>query len=159
MRTVLAVLACLALVHTAAAQPGWSAYESPAAGYAFAVPPGFESATQGATGSGRTFVHATRPARLTVWASPLASASGFEAVANQNLAQDVGAGWGLTSQVTTTTWSTWSATKPGRVLHQHMIALCNGSSYAAIRLEYGQADRSSIDPMVDQLIAELIPMC
>jgi hypothetical protein len=45
------------------------------------------------------------------------------------------------------------------VLQQHMIQLCDGSGYAAIRLEYAQVDRPKLDSLVEPLLASLKSTC
>ena len=40
-----------------------------------------------------------------------------------------------------------------------MIALCDGQSYAGLRLDYAQSDRPKLDPLVDQLTASLVAIC
>ena len=100
-----------------------------------------------------------RVARLTVWGGVFATAPDFEAEANARIAGDTEDGWGLAAHATSPTWATWSATKPGRVMHQHMIALCDGQGYAALRFDYAQVDRRRLDTMIEPLIASFKAPC
>lgn len=159
MRFVLAVIIALALAPSAFAQAIWGYYENGRYAYGVDIPPGFDGQGQSDNGDGQVFLFDGRVARLTVWGGFFTAEPDFEAEANWRLAEDTGSGWGLTAQSTTPTWATWSATKSGRVLHQRMIQLCDGQSYAALRLDYAQTDRPKIDPLVDQLIASLVPIC
>lgn len=158
MRLILALLVSLATL-PALAQSGWTYYGNARFGYELAVPPGFEGQGQSGNGDGQVFTLENRVARLTVWGGYLVTAPDFEAEANTRLASDLSGGWGLTAQSTTPTWASWSATKSGRVLHQHMIQLCDEPSYAALRLEYAQADRPRLDGFVEALLASLKPVC
>lgn len=158
MRIALAfILAAFAL--PAMAQTPWGIYENARYGYAVDIPPGFEGQGESDNGDGQVFLLDGRVAKLTVWGGFIVAEPDFESEAAARLAQDTDAGWGLASQSTTPTWATWSATRSGRVLHQHMIQLCDGASYAALRLEYAQVDRPGLDPLVEQLIASLKPIC
>jgi len=40
-----------------------------------------------------------------------------------------------------------------------MIQLCDGSGYAALRLEYAQVDRSKLDDLVQPLTTSLKSAC
>lgn len=159
MRFALAVIAALSLAFPAVAQVPWGIYENARYAYAVDIPPGFAGQGESDNGDGQVFLLDGRVGRLTVWGGFIVSEPDFEAEAGARLAEDMEAGWGLLAQSTTATWATWSATKSGRVLHQHMIQLCDGSSYAALRLDYAQADRPRLDPLVDQLVASLVPIC
>jgi len=122
-------------------------------------PPALKAKGESDNGDGQVFLLDGRVARLTVWGGFFSVEPDFDSEANWRLAEDTSSGWGVTAQSTTPTWATWSATNSGRVLHQRMIALCDGQSYAAVRLDYAQTDRPKIDPLVDQLIASLLPIC
>lgn len=159
MRIALAILATLTLALPALAQAPWGIYENARYGFALDIPPGFEGQGESDNGDGQVFLLDGRVGRLTVWGGLIVTEPDFESEARTRLAQDTEAGWGLLAQSTTATWATWSASKSGRVLHQHMIQLCDGASYAALRLDYAQVDRSRLDPLVDQLIASLVPVC
>lgn len=159
MRFVLAVIAVLALITSAHAQAIWGYYENGRYAYGVDIPPGFEGQGQSDNGDGQVFLLDGRVGRLGVWGGFFVTEPDFEAEATARLAEDTASGWGVTAQATTPTWASWSATKGGRVLHQRMIPLCDGEGYAAIRLDYAQTDRPKIDPLVDQLIASLVPIC
>ncbi len=159
MRFVLAAIAALTLAMPAMAQAIWGYYENARYAYGIDIPPGFEGQGESTNGDGQVFLFDGRVARLTVWGGYFVTEPDFESEAHARLAEDTGAGWGLTAQSTTPTWAIWSATRSGRVLHQRMIALCDGQSYAALRLDYAQSDRPKLDPLVDQLTASLVAIC
>lgn len=152
MRLIPILLALSLLATPAHAQTGWWVQDNPHQGYTFAVPPGFD----GAGDSGDLSRFFFNRAQLSAWS---AAASRFETEAEAQLASDLADGWGIASRSTTATWASWSATKPGRVMHQHMIALCSGTGYAALRIEYAQVQRPEIDPLIAPLLASLQPMC
>ncbi|MDV3251767.1 hypothetical protein DevBK_10520 [Devosia sp. BK] len=158
MRILAPLFALALLALPATAQETWSAYENPAFNYTVDIPPGFEGQGAEANGSGEAFLFDGRVGRLKVWAAPL-GASGFETESYGQLASDMASGWGVTERSTTPTWATWSGAKKDRVLKQHMIALCDGKAYAALRFDYAQTDRSKFDPLVDQLVASLKADC
>lgn len=159
MRFALTIIAALLLALPALAQVPWGIYENARYGYAVDVPPGFEGQGESDNGDGQVFLLDGRVAKLTVGGGVIAAEPDFESEAAARLVEDTNAGWGLAARSTTPTWATWSATRSGRVLHQHMIQLCDGASYAALRLEYAQVDRPKLDPLVEQLIASLKPIC
>jgi hypothetical protein len=159
MRAVLSLLSIFLLAGPALAQGGWGYYENARFGYGLDIPPEFERQGESANGDGQIFLLDGRVARLTVWGGYFATAPDFETEARERLATDTADGWGLTAQSTTPTWATWSATRSGRVQHQHMVQLCDGTGYAALRLDYAQIDRPRIDPLVEPLIASITPLC
>lgn len=158
MRIVLALILAT-LAWPVLAQAPWGIYENARYGYALDIPPGFDGQGESDNGDGQIFLLDGRVARLTVWGGFIVAEPDFESEAKARLAEDLSAGWGLAAQSTSPTWATWSATKAGRVLHQHMIALCDGSGYAAIRLDYAQTDRPRLDVLVEPLIASLTAHC
>ena len=149
----------LALITPAQAQPNWGYYENARYGYALDIPPGFDGQGESANGDGQVFLLDGRVARLTVWGGVFATAPDFEAEANARIAGDTEDGWGLAAHATSPTWATWSATKPGRVMHQHMITLCDGQSYAALRFDYAQVDRRKLDALIEPLVASFNAPC
>lgn len=157
MRQILALVALLSLSLPALAQDGWGVYENGRFGYTIDIPPGFEGQGEADNGDGQRFLY--NRAQITAWGGYFVIEPDFESEANSLLADDTAEGWGLTARSTTPTWASWSATKAGRVLHQQMIELCDGSGYAALRIEYAQVQRPEIDPFIDPLLASLKPIC
>lgn len=159
MRYIIALLAIFALATPALAQVPWGYYANARYGYELDVPPGFEGQGESQNGDGQIFLLDGRVGKLATWGGYFAAEPDFESEANARFASDTEAGWGVMAQSATPSWATWSATKPGRVLHQHMIQLCDGSGYAAIRLEYAQVDRPKLDDLVQPLIVSLKSAC
>lgn len=159
MRFPLALLASLLLAMPAFAQSGWGYYANARYGYELDIPPGFEGQGESQNGDGQVFLLDGRVGKLTAWAGYFVTEPDFEAEANTRFASDTADGWGVTAQAATPGWATWSATKSGRVVQQHMIQLCDGSGYAALRLEYAQADRSKLDDLVQPLTTSLKSAC
>lgn len=159
MRFALAIIATLILALPAFAQAAWGYYANARYGYQLDVPPGFEGQGESANGDGQVFLFDGRVGKLTAWGGYFVAEPDFESEANALFASDTEAGWGVMAQSATPSWATWSATKSGRVLQQHMIQLCDGAGYAAIRLEYAQVDRPKLDDLVQPLIVSLKPTC
>lgn len=159
MRFAFAIVATLALAIPAFAQAAWGYYANARYGYELEVPPGFEGQGESANGDGQVFLLDGRVGKLTAWGGPFVAEPDFESEANALFASDTEAGWGVMAQSATPSWATWSATKSGRVLQQHMIQLCDGSGYAALRLEYAQVDRPKLDDLVQPLIVSLKSTC
>lgn len=143
----------------AALAQNWGQYDNARFAYGLAIPPEFEGQGEADNGDGQVFTLDSRVARLAVWGGYFVSEPDFEAEARSRLEEDLADGWGLTAQSTTASWAEWSATKTGRVMHQRLIQLCDGQGYAALRLEYAQADRRRIDPLVSPLAASLKAYC
>jgi hypothetical protein len=158
MRFVLALTAIVALSAPAFAAE-WGYYANERFGYEIDIPPGFEGQGQSQNGDGQEFLLDGRGGELTVWGANFVIEPDFESEANGQFAADAEKGWGLLAQAATPTWATWSVEKSGRVAQQHMIQLCDGSSYAAFRLEYAQVDRPKIDGFVQDLITSFKPVC
>lgn len=159
MRFVSALIVALLLLAPAHAQSGWGYYANARYGYELDIPPGFDGQGESDNGDGQVFLLDGRVGKLTVWGGYFVTEPDFESEANARFAADTDAGWGVMAQSATPSWATWSATKSGRVLQHHMIQLCDGAGYAAIRLEYAQVDRPRLDDLVQPLVASLKPIC
>lgn len=157
MRVALAIF--LGLATPALAQVPWGYYTNARFGYELDIPPGFEGQGESDNGDGQIFLFDGRVGRLTTWGGSFVTEPDFEAEANAQFASDMMDGWGVTAQAATPDWATWSATKAGRVVQQHMIQLCDGSGYAALRLEYAQVDRPKLDELVQPLATSLRSVC
>ncbi len=159
MRFALSALAAITLIVSPLAQEPWGYYVNARYGYELDIPPGFEGQGEGGNGDGQVFLFDGRVGKLTTWGGLFVTEPDFEAEANARFASDTEDGWGVTGQAATPGWATWSASKSGRVLQQHMIELCDGSGYAALRLEYTQVDRSKLDDLVQPLTTSLKSTC
>lgn len=159
MRFALTLFTALMVVSPAFAEAIWGYYANARYGYELDIPPGFEGQGESPNGDGQIFLFDGRVGKLTASAGHFVTEPSFESEANALFASDTEAGWGVTAQSATPSWATWSATKSGRVLQQHMIQLCDGSGYAAIRLEYAQTDRPKLDDLVQPLIVSLKSIC
>jgi len=159
MRFVLSALLAVTLIAPAVAQVAWGYYANARYGYELDIPPSFEGQGESQSGDGQVFLFDGRVGKLTTWGGYFVTEPDFESEANARFASDTADGWGVTAQAATPSWATWSATKSGRVLQHHMIQLCDGSGYAAFRLEYAQADRSKLDELVQPLTTSLKSVC
>ena len=155
MRFALTLFATLILAMPAFAQAPWGYYANTRYGYELDIPPGFEGQGESQNGDGEVFLFDGRVGKLTAWGGNFVAEPDFEAEANARFASDTNDGWGVLAQSATPSWATWSASKSGRVLQHHMIQLCDGAGYAAIRLEYAQVDRPRLDALVEPLIVSL----
>lgn len=148
----LLLLACLVANASAAAEE-WSRYDNSRFGFSLAIPSAFAPQGESANSDGQSFALANRPARLSTWGGHLMS--DFEGEIARAMEFDASGGWLVTDRNTGPNWATWSARQGGRILLQRVILLCNGDSFAAFRLEYSQADRNSIDPLIEILTPSL----
>ncbi len=146
-------LLAFALLVTPALAQGWERYDNARFGYSIAVPPGFEAQGEADNGDGQRFTSPKRPTEISVWGGYLMD--GFSSEAAASMGFDTDAGWAITGKATTPRWANWSGSDGGRILFQRMIALCDGASYAALRVEYSQADRPDMDPLLERLAASL----
>jgi len=151
--------ALICLVILALATPvlatGWESYGNARFGYTIEVPPGFAWGKEAENGDGRSFREGA--SKLLVWGGNIAEGD-FEsavAAAREYLAGD---GWTITYEAVTPSWASLSGTQGQRILHQRMIALCDGQ-YAAFRLEYSAVDSSELDPVVNRLVQTLKADC
>ena len=149
MRILLALFAALLLAAPALAQ-GWERYDNTRFGYSIAVPENFVGGGESANGDGQRFELPGRVTSLLVWGGYLED---FEGEVAARMEGDGAEGWSITYQATSPKWASWSGAKGGKVLYQRMILLCDGASYAAFRMEYGQVDRPSMDRVVERLVA------
>ena len=83
----------------------------------------------------------------------------FEEEVAQRMGWDQDEAWNITYQATTPRWASWSAIKGFRILYQRIVLLCDGTSYAAFRLEYTVTDASAMDPVVERLVGSLRGNC
>lgn len=155
MRLILALCLSLLLVLPSTAQ-GWGSYDNGRFSFSIAVPPDFEAQGESANGDGQRFVQRGRPSTLTAWGGWITGVqSDFSSLVDWSMKIDAKDGWAITYQASTPSWASWSGSKGGRILYQRMIQLCGGDSYTAFRMEYSQADRGTIDPIIERLVPSL----
>jgi hypothetical protein len=155
MRLLLTLI--LALFALPAFAQGWDRYDDARFGYGVDIPPGFTMQDGSDTGGGRTYAASGKPTYLVIWGSYLDA--DFEGEVAQRMTWDEGEAWNISFQATTPRWASWSAVKGSRILHQRMIQLCDGSSYAAFRAEYSVVDASVMDEAVERMVGSLRGNC
>ncbi len=130
---------------------GWERYEN-ARGYAIEVPPGFDWGREADNGDGRAFRDGA--SKLSVWGGAIVEAS-FEDAVQAARGAAAAEGWGITYEVVTPDWASYSGLMGNRVLYRRMIALCGGTEYAAFELQYSTIDMAKLQPTVERLVASL----
>lgn len=132
----------------------WHRYENGRFGYVIDVPAAFTWGAESDNGDGRAFRNGATT--LAAWGGNIVEAD-FEAeaaVAEGFAAND---GWTLTYRAVTPSWASFSGSKGQRILYERMVALCDGTRYAAFRLEYSAVDLAELDPVVHRLVESLRP--
>lgn len=155
MRIVLALI--LSLLATPAFAQGWDRYDNSRFGYGVDIPPGFAASDDSDNGDGQAFALAGRPTYLLVWGGHVRD--GFESVVAQAMAGDQGEAWNISHQTSTPRWADYGAVKGSRMLHQRLVLLCDGQSYAAFRAEYSSVDSTDMNPVIDRLVQSLRGNC
>ena len=135
----------------------WRHYDNARFGYGIDIPPGFTQGGESDNGDGQAFKVAGSPTALAVWGSNLTGE--FESDVADYMDFVGNEGWGITYQVTTPQWASFSGTRNGQVMYQRMVLLCDGSSYAAIRAEYPLRDIGDMDGVIEKLVASLRGNC
>jgi hypothetical protein len=151
MRSFLLIL--FALVTTPALAQGWQTYDNARFGYTIDIPPGFEVASEASNGDGATFYREAGAMDLFVWGANLLEDFADEAEQAQAFATEQG--YNLTYQATTPQWTSFSGIAAGKVMYQRMQLLCDGQSWAAFRVEYGQRDIAAMDKVIERLVQSL----
>lgn len=151
MRFVLALFTTALFLAPALAQGG-GRYDNGRFGFSIPVPEGFVAQGESANGDGQRFELPGRVTTLVVWGGHLAD---FDSEVAERMSSDAAENWSITYQATSPKWASWSGTKGGKIAYQRMILLCDGASYAAFRMEYGQVDRPKMDPVVERLVGAL----
>jgi hypothetical protein len=139
-----------ALLATPTFAQGWERYDNGRYGYQIDIPPGFVGQGESDNGDGQEFVLPGKAANLLVWGGMLMEPD-FESEVDAAMGYAEEAAWNITGQTVTSRWAEISAIKGFRVFKQRLIALCDGTSYAALRLEYSVADSSEIDAVLGQM--------
>ncbi|MHA6691755.1 hypothetical protein [Devosia sp. A449] len=151
MRILLTLL--LALFTTPAFAQGWNHYDNPRFGYGVDIPPGFTGSDLSDNGDGQGFQKLDAAAGLVVWGGYFLD--DFETEVSAATAEAEADAWNITGQTTTPRWAEFSALKGIRILHQRMVMLCDGSSYAAFRVEYSVRDSAEMETDINRLTRSL----
>ena len=147
------LIALFVLFAAPAFAQSWDHYENGRFGYSIDIPPGFSGQGESDNGDGQAFAAEGKRIDLLVWGGT--ALEGFEAEIAQRMAWDGDEAWNITYQATTPRWASWSAIKGFRILHQRMVLLCDGSSYAAFRAEYSVTESAEMDPVIERLVRSL----
>ncbi len=154
MRALAPVLALLLLASPALAQ-FWGHYANARFGYEIDVPPDFAGNGESDNGDGQVFYNLGAEQGLTVWGGMLMD--GFAGEAGRSAQALTAEGWSVTEQSTTPQWATLAAMRDHRLIYQRMIALCDGVSFAAFRLEFNIRDLSKTDEVLGGLARSFVP--
>lgn len=149
------ILLALLLLVTPALAADWERYDNARFGYSIEVPPGFAWGPEPDNGDGRQF--RAGATKLAVWGGNVIEPD-LETSAASDIAAAESDGWSITYRATTPSWASISGTQGQRILYERMITLCDPGQYAGFLIEYSVADRASVDPMVDRLVATLRPV-
>ena len=148
------ILLILVLLTTPAFAQDWGHYENGRFGYGIDIPSGFAGDGESDNGDGQSFYNAKGAQGLLVWGGHLLSDFEAEVTSAMDYAQAEN-GWNIAYQATTPRWASFSGIKGFRTLYQRMVLLCDGTSYAAFRLEYSAADTAEMDQVIDKLVQSL----
>lgn len=155
MRALLLTLALLFSAAPALAQY-WGHYANARFGYEIDIPPGFEGNGESDNGDGQIFYDLAGEQGLTVWGGHLPD--GFEQAVADALAAAQADNLMVTDQSSTPQWASFSAQRDHRLVLQRMIALCDGASYAAFRIEFNIRDLGRMDDVVRGLARSFVPV-
>ena len=132
-------------------------YDNARFGYGIDIPSGFTAGGESENGDGQAFRVDGRRTELLVWGGTLLGSFESEVASRMDWAS--GDGWGITYQVTTPQWASFSGTRNGQVLYQRMVLLCDGQSYAAFRAEYSMREIGDMDSVIETLVGSLRGNC
>lgn len=147
-------LLLLALLLNPAIGGEWTNYANARFGYSLGVPPGFQGLGEAENGDGQVFVSADGRKTLTVWGAHL-MAGEFEQEAAQRRQWDADGGWTITYAAETPNWASYSGTRGGLALYTRLVPTCSGEAIAGFSLEYGQADLTAMNPVIERLVQDL----
>jgi hypothetical protein len=154
MRIALVITTLLVAVAPAAAQ-FWTQYANARFGYSLDIPPGYEAQGGSDNGDGQTFFDPATTQMLTVWGGYVLE--DFEAEVRSSIASADEGAWNITGETVTPDWAEFTAIKGMRALHQRLIAGCDGTAYAAFRLDYLVTDTSRIGEIIEGLTPTFLP--
>ena len=145
------LIALFALLATPAFAQSWDHYDNMRFSYGVDVPPGFAPDGEFDVGDGLSFYNPAGAKGLLVWGSAMTTDFEAEVAAAMDYASAENA-WNITAQTSTPRWASFSGIKGIRILHQRMIPLCDGVSYAGLRVEYAVTDTAAMEPVVERLM-------
>jgi hypothetical protein len=154
MRFTLALALVLFAAAPAAAQ-FWTQYANARFGYSLDIPPGYEAQGESDNGDGQVFFDPATTQTLTVWGGFVLD--DFEAEVRSIISSEEDDAWNITGETVTPSWAEFTALKGMRVLHQRLIAGCDGAAYAAFRLDYLVTDTSKIAEIIEGLEPTFLP--
>lgn len=152
MRPLL-VIVCLLCASPALAQY-WGHYVNDRFGYEVDVPPEFEGHGEASDGSAQAFYRIGAQQSLEVWGAPLSTP--LEAVVQSLATDNATLGWAITAQSSTPQWAMLAGVRETRSFFQRFVLLCDGKSYAAIRLDFPTADLTSVEPVMQGLARSFV---
>ena len=154
MRFTLALALVLFAAAPAAAQ-FWTQYANARFGYSLDIPPGYEAQGESDNGDGQVFFDPATTQTLTVWGGFVLD--DFEAEVRSIISSEEDNAWNIIGETVTPSWAEFTALKGMRVLHQRLIAGCDGAAYAAFRLDYLVTDTSKIAEIIEGLEPTFLP--
>lgn len=120
-------------------------------GYTADIPAEFKGQGESDNGDGQVFIK--KGAALRLWGGQ--ASAGFTAESRDRLAWDRREGLVVTYKTLRPNSASWAGRKGDRIVYQRMIALCGGSTYAAFKMDYAQADAVRLDPVIRDLVRSL----
>lgn len=147
-------LLALMLIASPALAQFWGHYENARFGYAIDVPPDFVGQGESDNGDGQVFLLLGAEQALTVWGGHLLDT--FEQEVADRVASASGENWGVSYRVSTPQWAVFSGQRDHRIVYQRMITLCDGTRYAAYRMEYNIRDLAAMDAVIEGLNRSLV---
>lgn len=147
---VLTIIVFSLILPVFAREIGWGRYENARFGYVAGIPPGFSAYGESDNGDGQVFDQRAKRQVLTVWGSHILEAS-FEAEVAARIAYAEEDGWHLAAQTVTPRWANFSGVLGQRMFDARMILLCDGTSYAAMTVEYSVIHSGEMKDRLPQL--------
>ncbi len=117
------------------------------------MPPRFVGQGESDNGDGQLYYNLGSEQGLAVWGGHLLDS--FEQEVADRLAHASAEDWGISYQASTPHWASFSGQRDHRIFYQRMIALCDGASYAAFRLEHNIADLAQMQVVVEGQLRSL----
>ena len=151
------IFLALMLIASPALAQFWGHYENARFGYEIDVPPDFVGQGESDNDDGQVFLRLGAEQALTAWGGHLLDT--FETEVGDRLAAVSDENWAISYQASTPQWAVLSGQRDHRIVYQRMIALCDGGSYAAYRLEYNIRDLAAMDAVIDGLNRSFAATC
>lgn len=148
---ILIVLLALIAVPAAARELGWGRYDNARFGYTSEIPAGFSGYGESDNGDGQIFDNAGKAQVLSFWGANIMDEN-FEAEVASRMGYAERDGWNIAYQAVTPRWASFSGVMGQRMFYTRMIQLCDGSSYAAMTVQYSAAHAADMKPKVERLV-------